>query len=182
MHGVDERHGSSRWAAPTGDKLAAAPLVVGDRVLAVHADGSLQAVQAYDGQVMVSAAVGAPVVAAWTVGGKSLAGLTANSAWTWDGKDLVTEALPQAAAGGAKDVLVSTNGRIWLRGDKEWKDMGRLDGTITGKCGVVYQRRTGLCFEPGHFPDSPNKPQFPSTELRPGQVYFNTIIYRFSAK
>ena len=54
-----------------------------------------------------------------------------------------------------------------------------LDG-ITGKGGWVYQKRNGLCFEPQHYPDSPNHPQFPSAELKPGQTYQNTIIYRFS--
>lgn len=57
-----------------------------------------------------------------------------------------------------------------------------LDGTITGKDGKVYQRRTGFCMEPQHYPDSPNKPKFPSTELKPGQTYHNTIIYKFSTK
>jgi len=57
-----------------------------------------------------------------------------------------------------------------------------LDGTITGKGGWVYKQRSAFCMEPQHFPDSPNKPSFPSTVLRPGQIYKNTIIYRFSAK
>ena len=57
-----------------------------------------------------------------------------------------------------------------------------LDGTITGKGGKVYQKRTGFCLEPQHYPDSPNKANFPSTVLRPGQTYQNTIIYKFSAK
>jgi aldose 1-epimerase len=57
-----------------------------------------------------------------------------------------------------------------------------LDGTITGKGGWVYKQRNGLCFEPQHYPDSPNQPQFPSTELKPGQTYRNTILYKFSAK
>jgi len=57
-----------------------------------------------------------------------------------------------------------------------------LDGTIKGKGGAVYQRRTGFCMEPQHYPDSPNEPRFPSTELKPGQTYHNTIIYRFSVK
>lgn len=57
-----------------------------------------------------------------------------------------------------------------------------LDGTITGKGGWVYQFRHGFCMEPQHYPDSPNKPHFPSTVLRPGQVYRNTIIYKFSVK
>ncbi len=57
-----------------------------------------------------------------------------------------------------------------------------FDGSTIGKGGSTYQRYAALCLEPQHFPDSPNKPQFPSTELRPGQVYRNTIIYRFLAQ
>jgi len=57
-----------------------------------------------------------------------------------------------------------------------------LDGTITGKGGWVYQHRAAFCMEPQHFPDSPNKPEFPTVELKPGQVYHNTIIYRFSVQ
>jgi aldose 1-epimerase len=57
-----------------------------------------------------------------------------------------------------------------------------LDGSITGKGGVVYKFRHGFCVEPQHFPDSPNRPEFPSTVLRPGETYRNTIIYRFSAR
>lgn len=57
-----------------------------------------------------------------------------------------------------------------------------LDGTITGKDGKVYQRHYAFCMEPQHYPDSPNKPQFPTTELKPGQTYHNTIVYRFSTK
>jgi aldose 1-epimerase len=57
-----------------------------------------------------------------------------------------------------------------------------LDGTIKGKGGVVYQKRTGLCLEPQHAPDSPNKPNWPSVVLKPGQTFHNTIIYKFSAK
>jgi aldose 1-epimerase len=54
-----------------------------------------------------------------------------------------------------------------------------LDGSITGKGGKVYQRRYAFCMEPQHFPDSPNEPKFPTTELKPGQVYHNTIVYKF---
>ncbi len=57
-----------------------------------------------------------------------------------------------------------------------------LDGTITGKGGWTYQFRNGLCFEPQHFPDSPNHPAFPTTVLNPNETYHNTIIYKFSAK
>ncbi|HEX4351156.1 MAG TPA: aldose epimerase family protein [Verrucomicrobiae bacterium] len=57
-----------------------------------------------------------------------------------------------------------------------------LDGSITGKDGKVYQRHYAFAMEPQHFPDSPNKPNFPSTELKPGQVYRNIIVYKFSAE
>jgi aldose 1-epimerase len=57
-----------------------------------------------------------------------------------------------------------------------------LDGKITGKGGWVYQFRNGLCMEPQHFPDSPNHAEFPSTVLRPGGEYHNTIIYRLSVR
>ena len=57
-----------------------------------------------------------------------------------------------------------------------------LDGTVTGKGGAVYRRRHGLCLECQHFPDSPNKPQFPTTVLKPGQSYTQTTVYRFSVE
>ena len=55
-----------------------------------------------------------------------------------------------------------------------------LDGTIHGKGGAVYGRRSGFCLETQHFPDSPNKPRFPSTELKPGQTFASTTVFRFS--
>jgi len=57
-----------------------------------------------------------------------------------------------------------------------------LDGTFTGKGGWVYQFRNGCCFEPQGFPDSPNHPDFPTTELKPGETYHNTIVYKFSTE
>jgi len=57
-----------------------------------------------------------------------------------------------------------------------------LDGSITGKGGKVYEYRYGFCLETQHFPDSPNKPDFPSTVLKPGETYTTTTIYTFSVK
>jgi aldose 1-epimerase len=57
-----------------------------------------------------------------------------------------------------------------------------LDGSITGKRGQVYRRRSGFCLETQHFPDSPNKPGFPSTVLKPGRRYQSTTVYKFSAR
>ncbi|MBV8550455.1 MAG: galactose mutarotase [Acidobacteriaceae bacterium] len=57
-----------------------------------------------------------------------------------------------------------------------------LDGVANGKGGSVYGFRSGFCLETQHFPDSPNQPAFPSTELKPGQRYRGTTIFRFSAE
>jgi aldose 1-epimerase len=54
-----------------------------------------------------------------------------------------------------------------------------LDGTIVGKGGHAYQRRSGLCLETQHFPDSPNQPAFPSTILRPGAEFSSRTVYTF---
>jgi aldose 1-epimerase len=57
-----------------------------------------------------------------------------------------------------------------------------LDGTLTGKQGHVYKQRYGFCLETQHFPDSPNKPNFPSTILRPGQTYHSRTVFKFSVE
>jgi aldose 1-epimerase len=57
-----------------------------------------------------------------------------------------------------------------------------LDGTLKGKGGVAYQKHAGFCLEAQHFPDSVNKPSFPSVILRPGQTYTQTTVYKFSTK
>jgi aldose 1-epimerase len=57
-----------------------------------------------------------------------------------------------------------------------------LDGSVKGKGGVAYQRRTGLCLETQHFPDSPNHLTFPSAELKPGQRFHSVTVFSFSAR
>ncbi|MYF39541.1 MAG: hypothetical protein F4221_01600 [Rhodothermaceae bacterium] len=54
-----------------------------------------------------------------------------------------------------------------------------LDGSITGKGGVQYGRRSGFCLETQYYPDSPNQPNFPSTILRPGKVYQTQTVFVF---
>ena len=56
-----------------------------------------------------------------------------------------------------------------------------LDGTITGKEGRVYNRRYAFCLETQHFPDSPNHPSFPTTELKPGLEFHSVTVFQFSA-
>lgn len=57
-----------------------------------------------------------------------------------------------------------------------------LDGSIIGKSGKAYEFRNGFCLETQHYPDSPNKPDFPSVILKPGEEYKTTTIYKFSTK
>lgn len=57
-----------------------------------------------------------------------------------------------------------------------------FDGTITGKQGAVYRRHSGFCLETQHFPDSPNKPSFPTTLLNPGETYRTRTVYTFGVQ
>jgi aldose 1-epimerase len=57
-----------------------------------------------------------------------------------------------------------------------------LDGTITGKGGTVYGKRAGFCLETQHYPDSPNKPDFPSSILKPGETYKESTAFTFGTR
>ena len=56
-----------------------------------------------------------------------------------------------------------------------------LDGSNKGKGGKPYQQRAALCLETQHFPDSPNRPNFPSVVLQPGAKFQSTTVWKFSA-
>jgi aldose 1-epimerase len=57
-----------------------------------------------------------------------------------------------------------------------------LDGSIRGKGGKVYGHRSAFCLETQHFPDSPNHPSFPTTELKPGQTFHQVTVFKFSTE
>lgn len=57
-----------------------------------------------------------------------------------------------------------------------------LNGTVKGKKGIVYNQRAAICLETQHYPDSPNKPQWPSAFLAPGQTYHSEVIYKFGVE
>ncbi len=57
-----------------------------------------------------------------------------------------------------------------------------LDGTVKGKKGIVYNQRASVCLETQHYPDSPNKPEWPSVVLEPGQTYNSECIFKFSVE
>jgi len=90
------------------------------------------------------------------------------------GPQLAAEAF-EPASGRVLEVLTTQPGVQFYTGNS-------LDGTARGKGGQVYARRTAFCLETQHFPDSPNQPNFPSTELKPGETFQSTTILRFSTR
>jgi aldose 1-epimerase len=90
----------------------------------------------------------------------------------WDGTLRLAARLYEPVSGRVLEILTTEPGMQFYSGNF-------LDGSFTGKNGFVYEKYTGLCLEPQHFPDAPNHPNFPSTVLRPGEDYKQTSIYRF---
>ena len=85
--------------------------------------------------------------------------------------------LHEPVSGRIMEVLSTEPGLVFYGGNN-------LEGIAprdVGKGGHLYERRSALCLEPAHHPDSPNHPHFPSTVLRPGEWFSGTTIYRFSA-
>lgn len=96
--------------------------------------------------------------------------------WVLDrqGKDpALAASLYEPASGRLMEVLTTEPGLQFYSGNF-------LDGTNRGKGGAAYQHRTAVCLEAQHFPDSPNRLEFPTTELKPGEKYTQTTVYRFS--
>jgi aldose 1-epimerase len=97
--------------------------------------------------------------------------------WGRNPPDVASNLIPAArvvepSSGRVMEVFTSEPGIQFYSGNF-------LDGTLTGKHGAVYRHRSGFCLETQHFPDSPNKPEFPSTVLRPGQEYRSRTVYLF---
>jgi aldose 1-epimerase len=83
--------------------------------------------------------------------------------------------LREPVSGRTMEVLSTEPGLQFYGGDNL---EGRAPRDL-GKGGHLYERRSALCLEPAHYPDSPNQPNFPSTVLRPGEWFSGTTIYRF---
>lgn len=97
--------------------------------------------------------------------------------WVLSSKDSVKHAASvyEPSSGRTLDVYTTEPGIQFYAGNF-------LDGSLTGKQGVVYKHRFGLCLETEHFPDSPNQKNFPSTELKPGEVYKTYTTYKFGVR
>jgi aldose 1-epimerase len=90
----------------------------------------------------------------------------------WDGSIKLVAKISEPTSGRVMEVWTTEPGLQFYSGNF-------LDGTVTGKSGKVYHKHYGFCLETQHFPDSPNKPEFPSTILEPGEKYTHTTVYRF---
>lgn len=97
--------------------------------------------------------------------------------WVLNGQDSLKTAasLYEPSSGRYVEVLTTEPGIQFYSGNF-------LTGSITGKGGVKYNHRFGLCLETEHFPDSPNQPDFPSVVLNPGETYQTKTIYRFGTR
>lgn len=92
------------------------------------------------------------------------------------GKSLATAAVAHDPSSGRVLEVLTTEPGIQLY------TANNLDGSITGVGNVNYPRYAGFCLETQHYPDSINKPNFPSVVLRPGQTYQTTTIFKFSTR
>ena len=84
-------------------------------------------------------------------------------------------AVHEPRSGRAMDVLTTEPGLVLYGGNY-------LDGSLQGKGGKPYAQYSGVCLETGRPPDAVHHPSFPSTILRPGEIYRHTCVYRFSAR
>jgi aldose 1-epimerase len=92
-----------------------------------------------------------------------------------DNKEEVDVTVYEPVSGRLLEVITDQPGMQFYTGNF-------LDGTQIGHGGKVYQYRSGMCLESGHYPDSPNHADFPSTVLNAGETLKSTTIYRFSVK
>jgi aldose 1-epimerase len=95
--------------------------------------------------------------------------------WVIDRKGaglVLTATAYDSVSGRAMDVLTTEPGIQMYVGNF-------LDGTLIGKSGKPYTHRSGFCLETQHYPDSPNKADWPSVDLKPGQMYKTTTVYKF---
>jgi aldose 1-epimerase len=85
----------------------------------------------------------------------------------------VVAKVAERKSGRVMDVLTTEPGIQFYSGNF-------LDGKVKGASGKPYVKRGGFCLEAQHYPDSPNRPEWPSVVLRPGQTYRQTTVYRFA--
>jgi aldose 1-epimerase len=116
--------------------------------------------------------------------GRDIAQVPGN-AGGYDHNFLIDQEKPGALALAA-EVFEPASGRVMTISTTEpgvqFYTANHLSEKVTGKGGRPYQRHGGFCLETQHYPDSPNRPEFPSPVLRPGQTYRSTTVHQFSVR
>jgi hypothetical protein len=134
IHATDDHDAQKTWKGPSGAAFLCGPKVIGDTVLAVRKDGTIERLQADDGKVLSNELVGVPLVAAWTTA-TGVAGYTASELIEYDGEILTRTALPQIVSDGAANLIITPGNRVLVRattGDRAWDEVGRLEEKVTG--------------------------------------------------
>jgi len=98
-----------------------------------------------------------------------------------DGELMLAARVEEPTTGRVMEVLTTEPG-IQLYIGNFLPKADAADNPMTGKSGKKYIYRGGFCLETQHYPDSPNQPKFPSTVLKPGEVFASQTVYRFSTK
>jgi hypothetical protein len=140
IHATDDHDAQNTWKGPSGAAFLCAPKVIGDTVLAVRKDGTIERLQADDGKALSNEVVGAPLVAAWTTA-TGVAGYTSAELIEYDGEALTRTALPQVASDGVANLIITSGNRVLVRantGDRAWDEVGRLEEKVTGTA-LVWQ-------------------------------------------
>jgi hypothetical protein len=126
IHAMEQASTRLLWQGQPGAPFATSPLLTGEDVLLARIDGRLDTIHAEDGTSIASAALPEPILAAWQTDG-GLAGVTAFTAWEWNGRELKSDQLPEQALSGGPGVVVCATGRVLVRSKDGWTEAGRLD-------------------------------------------------------
>ncbi len=125
LYAVQRGTTTTLWQSQGGAAFASAPQLLGESILLARRDGRLESYRIEDGQLEHSAALEQPVLSSWSTP-NGLAGLTSGRAWTWNGT-AAGEDLPEPSVGGGAGVVVTSLGKVLLRGEQGWSEVGRLD-------------------------------------------------------
>jgi PEGA domain len=133
LHASDDRNPLASWHGSPGSTFVHAPVLVGDRILAVRIDGSIEVYLPDDGKLAAKYPLDGEVLSAW----QSKDGLhcvTRTSHWLCVGETEPTRSpLPQEIRSAGREVLITPDNHAWILSDNTWRDVGRFEGKLTAQ-------------------------------------------------
>jgi len=135
LHASDDRDQSARWDSPAGAPFAADPVAVGEHVLTLRSDGSLESWQGDNGTLVRRTRLAEPALTAW-VTATGLAGYSGKTAWSWSGgSDIDVVALPREPVAGGPGVFTTLDRHVFVAAASsavnEWLDLGQYQGRLS---------------------------------------------------